>query len=187
MGQIPETEKSQLYQVRVVATNGKRTRDLCWAKVRLKRKEIQCGISSPHYKYHSSYHQSGEIRISREPLLSPLECEPPAVAQIGSGNWIKLPLDKLGNAERVVSFFVLIDDVSLQDYPPFTKKTQLDSIVYVDTRFLTKNAIGISMWVSRPDYFFERMPKPPGFRHISELPSNEMPSLWFIVDVDNGD
>lgn len=183
---VSEGKKGHLYQVRVVATNGESAWDLCWAKVRPGTNEIQCGISSPDFRYHSSFHQSGQIRVSEEPLPCSLERDPPAVAQIGSGDWSRLPLDQFTSAERVGSFVLLIDDTSLQDYPPFRKKGRLDSIVYVDTRVFEGAALGISLWVSPRDQFFQRMPKPPGFRHIAELPTGEDRCLWFIIDVDAG-
>jgi len=176
--QAPEIKKKHLYQVRVAATNGKSTWDLCWVKVR--PREVQSGLSVSAYRYHSSFHQSGEIRISKEPASSPLGGEVPAVAQIGSGTWKREPLDQLKGAERVASFVLPIDENSLQDYPPFRKKKEHDSVVYIDTRFFVKNCVSIEIWVAPSGYFFKRMPEPPGFRSIFDLPL-----CWVVIDVES--
>ena len=174
--QVIESKKKRSYHIRIVATNGSRTRALSWVNVR--PNEVQCGVSAAAYRYHSSFHQSGDIRISKEHQTQPMENEAIAVGQTGEPPSERKPLDQLTGKERVGAFVLPIDKNSLGDYHPFRKKAEHDSVIYVDTRCFPRGCVSIEAWVSPPGHFFQRMPKPPGFRSIFDLSP-----CWVIIDI----
>jgi len=162
--------------LRVGVIDGEQTRGVFWVKV--DARDIYCGVKG--VSYHSSYHDSGEIHITRQ--ASP-QVEPPA-AGFTCYHGINEPFrvsrpNQLRGSVLLGCAALPTDEASLEDFEVIGNK-KYDGIVYVDTR-LFGNAIGIRAWASRPNYFFERMPQPPGFRTIFDLQL-----CWIVVDVENG-
>ena len=163
--------------IRIAATNGKEFRDLYWVNIR--KTEIQCGLSAKGYPRHTSLHESGEKRISKENVNSELEIEAPAIGQVVDKQPEKIKsINQLTGIEDLDKCVLFIDDNSLKDYPIFTKKKKHDSVVYVDVRCFHNNVLSLDTWVSPPGHFHHRMPKPPGFRTIFEFPWG-----WFIIHI----
>lgn len=167
-----------MYELRAVATNGRWTRSLLWVKARLGRDEIQCGVSAPGYRHHASFHGSGEIRIGREPAKDPAVLEGPAVAQVGQHR-PSPALHQLERAQWLASFALPFDDESLGEFPVYRARKRVESLVCLHTRAFQGDAVGADIWVAPRNDFFQPLPRPPGFRHISRLSDR----LWLVVDI----
>lgn len=163
-------------KLRVGVTNGKQTRGVFWVNVGTR--DIYCGVKG--VPYHGSYHLSGEIHVAKQ---APPSEEPPAAAFMcyhGKDNpFIVESPAKLQGSELLGAAMIPNNEAYLKDFEVLVRK-KYDGIVCVDTR-LFGGAIGIRAWAAKPNYFFERMPKPPGFRSIFDLPL-----CWVIIDVESG-
>jgi len=162
-------------KLRVGVTDGKQIRSVFWVNVG--DRDIYCGMRG--VPYHGTYHDSGEIHMAKQ---APPNEEPPGASFIcyhgkSSPFRVKSP-SQLGGGELLGATVIPNNEASLKDFEVMGGK-KYDGIVYVDAR-LFRGAIVIRAWASRPDYFFQPMPKPPGFRSIFDLPL-----CWVVIDVES--
>lgn len=161
-------------EIRILFADGTKTWDICWVKVR--PQEIQGGFSSPGYGYHTSFHRSGDLRITKQNMKG----EVPAAAQV-IGTWRTVPLSSLYDTEHITDFALPTDPDSLsQGFEPPKEGHKYSGTVLVDGRQFSKKAVGLTLWVARRHRFStQNFPKPPGFRHIFEFGE-----WWIVIDVE---
>ena len=159
--------------VRVVLTNDEETRNLFWVKAG--PYDIYCGVAG--IPYHGSYHKSGEIRMTRQVIPNNVLPAAGFICYHGKDKpFMVEPPSQLGRSELLGTCFVPNDEQSFKEYEVLQKK-KYDGIVYVDTRNFGE-VIFVEAWASKPYNFFERMPKPPGFRSIFDFPL-----CWIVIDI----